>query len=422
MSEKLSITYLDGYTFVISGRRVAFQKIVRGNRRNYVAMLSFDDVGDANGFVSLLKSANIKADLSERFVKLDTESFIGLLIYIDATPPGFVHLYASPNLHVFAEADGPKLYFYFAVVHNGVWRTLKGMYGASRVGLWAKECDLAEKLWNEATNALYALGMPTNALPPMKRYGGRCHISLNVPHLSRFLQYAAERVEAGETKVSLEGNLLRIRAGNVEAGFEFELAKGGVVKYIAVELPKALKLYKALKALGIPAELAPEGVRLGGKAVWALLSLAVEEVKTVAEVLPGVLLANKYDIDGRKMPVFVYTYNYDIVVRFVLEDGGWKSAGGRLYKNRIYLLGNVAEIAEAINTLYIKRDLSRRVVVNGNVLTLSLRDLTFLGLKSIVIRLALERAKKYVAYEDAIFSPPISPHANDKAFIIRSAE
>jgi len=396
MSKKLKVVYLGGYEFDIDRRRVAFHKVVKANRRNYVAALSFDGGGDAVDFASLLNAAGIRAELANNIVKLDAESLVGLMIRTGAVPPGFLRLYASPRLHVFAEVDKSELYFYFAVIHNGVWRALKGMYGANRISLWTKECDLAEKLWGEIADALHALGMPPNALPLIGRYDGRCHISLHVPHLSRFLQHAAEGVEAEPADVSLEGNFLRIRTEDVEAKFEFELAKGSVVKYIAVELPKALKLYKALKALGVPAGLTPDGVRLSGKAVWALLALTVDRVKPVAEVLPNVLLAGKYDVGDRKLFAFVYMHNDGIAVRFVLKDSGWKSAGGYLRKTRVDLRGNVVEVTDAINAVYAKMGVGRRVAAKGNVLSLSLRDLTLLGLKAVVIRLVLERAKKYL--------------------------
>jgi len=394
MIEKPKIVYLGDYEFDIDGRYVKFHKVIKANRRNYIVALPFDKGSDAADFASLLNAAGIRAELIDNIVRLDVESLVGLMIHTGATPPGFLRLYASPHLHVFAEVDGPHLYFYFAL-YNGVWRVLKGMYSASRISLWAKECDLAEKLWGEIADALHALGMPPNALPPIGRYDGRCCISLHVPHLSRFLQHAAEGVEVEPADVSLEGNFLRIRTGDVDVKFEFEVMKWDAVKYIAVELSKALKLYKALRALGIPAELTPDGVRLGGKAVWALLTLAVERVEPVAEVVPGVLLAGKYDVGGRKLFAFVYVYNDDVAVRFVLKDGG-KSAGGYLRKTRVDLRGNVVEIADAINAIYVKGGVNRRVAAKGNVLALSLRDLALLGLKAVVIRLVLERAKKYL--------------------------
>jgi len=393
MSEKPTIAYLGNYEFDIGGRRVVFHRVVKAKQRGYVATLSFDGGGDAAGFASLLNAAGVRAELIDNVVRLDAESLVGLMVCTSATPPGFLRLYSSPHLHVFAEVDGARVYFYFAVRHGGVWRALRGMYSVSRVSLWTRECGLAEKLRGELAGAL---GIPLNAVP-LNRYGKRCRVPLYVPHLSRLLQHAAEGVEAKPISVSLDSGFLRIRTGGVDVKLEFELAKTGIAKYIAADLPKALQLYSSIRALGMPVGLTPEGVRLSNRAMWALLALAVEGVEPVTEILPGVLLAGKYDVDGHKLFAFVYTPNDEVIVRFVLSGSGWKSASGRLYKSRVHLRGNIAEVADAINAIYLKMGVNRRVVVSGDVLVLALRDLALLGLKTTIVRLALERAKRHIA-------------------------
>jgi len=349
-----------------------------------------------------LTKVGIAAKVKRNKVLLNTESLVGLVIYAGAAPPGFTRLYASPSLHVFAEEDGAHLYFYLAVKHEGVWRAVRRKYAASRASFSAKDRNLAEAIWHALDGALRELGESPNALPPMQRLPNRWYtVTLNAPQLSRFLQHAAEGVEVGPATVALDGNALKIAAGGAEAAFDFEPTKGRMSKYIKLDLPSTLKLYKALRALGIPVWLAPEGIGIDLRAVWSLLAAAAGSLEPGSEVVQGVVLVGRYNVDGRELYAFSYVYDGKLALRFVLKDDAtWKSTGGYLNKSTVYATGDVVEVANAINSIYLKRGVSRRIAADGKkVLELRMKDLELLGLKRLVVRQLVELARQLVASE-----------------------
>jgi len=81
-------------------------------------------------------------------VKLDSDSFFGLLAYTGATPPGLMLLYRSDEdgFRVYASMEGGRMRFYFAVKHEGVWRVAEGLYSERGVELKSAERDVLEAI------------------------------------------------------------------------------------------------------------------------------------------------------------------------------------------------------------------------------------------------------------------------------------
>jgi len=383
------VEYLGGLSFKIGGYMAHFR--VRGGRRVYIANVRTPYTGTAVWIATSLASVGIKASPGKKSVKLDTDSLIGFMIYSGAQPPGFTQLYASPSLYVFVEEVGARLYFYFAVKHKGLWRAVRGKYTVSKINLTIKERDLAKALSRALNEALQELG--DNTTVSAKRRGGLWRTTLYVPQISRLLQHAADGVEAGLVNVVLEDNTLKIREGDTEALLEVETARGPIVRYIWLGLGRTLRLYKALRTAGVPVALMPEGVRIDDNAMWSLIAMATSGVEVGSVVAPGVMLANKYDVDGQTLYAYVYTSDDGLAVRFVLKDNEWKSVGGLLYKSTVYARGDVVAVAEALNKLYLKMGLERRAITSGEVLVLNMKDLEILGIKRIVVRTLIELTK-----------------------------
>jgi len=216
-----------------------------------------------------------------------------------------------------------------------------------------------------------------------------------VPHLSPLLAKAAENTEARPVRVALEGERLRIVADSVVASAKFEPVRYYNVVYINPGLSESLRLYKALQALGIPVEITPDGVRLNGDALWTLLTIAVDGVSPPAEVVPGVTLANKHNVDGRTLYTFLYESEKGLGIRFVVRGGGeWKTAGGLLQRDFVVVYDKRGIVADAINAVYRNMGVSWRIVTKDGTFALVPKDLKLLGIRHLIVRLRLERLQK----------------------------
>jgi len=60
------------------------------------------------------------AKIISNVVRLDSDSFFGLLVATSTVTPGVTALHRLDDLHVYAGMEGGKLRFYFAVRHEGV--------------------------------------------------------------------------------------------------------------------------------------------------------------------------------------------------------------------------------------------------------------------------------------------------------------
>jgi len=194
-------------------------------------------------------------------------------------------------------------------------------------------------------------------------------------HVVPFLQHATENVRSGLADVSLEGNRIVMRAGGVKAAIEFKLLKRGeAVFFMAQEVGQTLALYKSLKALGVPVELTPAGIKVDGETMWALVTAAVEKaiergalsvqeagrVRPI-EVMPGVELANVYNNTMYIFRVVKKGVHYYFVVK---TKGGWRAAGGKQSGRQVAIASDAAvAVAEVINAIYRERGIERRVEV-----------------------------------------------------------
>jgi len=193
------------------------------------------------------------------------------------------------------------------------------------------------------------------------------------------------------TLVRLEGRRIVINAGDVKAEVEFKLLKGKEAEFLmAKDVAQTLALCKSLKALGVPVEIMPGGVRVDGEAKWALVAAAVERGasnKLPAEVMPGVELLKVYNVGDMKLYALRVseegTHYY-----FVVKAGEeWKAAGGKQARRQVLIKGKaVTIIAETINAIYHERGVERRIEVKydkdgTSYIYLTNVDLELLGLK-----------------------------------------
>jgi len=197
-------------------------------------------------------------------------------------------------------------------------------------------------------------------------------------------------VEAKPAEVRLEGKRITVRAGDAKAEVEFKLLKGKEAEFLmAQDVEQTLALYKSLRALGVPVEIMPEGVKVDSEALWALVAAAVERGAPSglpAEVMPSVELLKVYSAGGMRIHAFRISeegVHYYFVVK---TREGWRAAGGKYFVRRMHLVGKATRVvAEAINAIYREMGVERRVEArqtkNGApYIWLTNRDLSLLGL------------------------------------------
>jgi len=220
---------------------------------------------------------------------------------------------------------------------------------------------------------LKGLGRPTDVEEPkeirdeegnVKAY----YLHLSDPLLVPFLDHAAEHVEVKPAEVRLEGNRIIISVGDVKAEVEFKLLKRHKAEYlIASAIVQTLALYKSFKEVGVPVEITPEGVKVDGEALWALVAVAVERGTSSvlpAEVMPGVELLKVYNAGGMHIYAFKVSEEGAHYYFAVKTGRGWRAAGGKLSAREVIIAGEAAPtIAEAINAIYREMGLERRIEV-----------------------------------------------------------
>jgi len=274
--------------------------------------------------------------------------------------------------------------FYFAVKHNGVWRVAEGLYDERMRGalLWRAEREVLETIGKKVAEVLEWLGLSAEVGEPKEERDKEgdvvaYYLHLYSHHLTPLLQQAAESVRAEPADLTIEGRHIAVRASGAEAAIEFKLLKGGkAVFLLAQDVVQTLALYKSLKALGVPVELTPKGVRVDSKAMWAIVAaavkraiekaaLSVREVNGYAklvEFMPGVELASIYNAGGSNMYIF-RVFEDDAYYYLAVKTGeGWKTAGGKYRNRKMMIYGETAStIAETINAIYRERGIDRRV-------------------------------------------------------------
>jgi len=210
------------------------------------------------------------------------------------------------------------------------------------------------------------------------------------PHITPFLEHAAETVKAQPAEVRLEGKRIVVKAGDMETEVEFKLLKRGEVEFLtAKDVEQTLALYKALKEVGVRVEITPEGVKINSEAMWALVAAAVERSTPSglpAEVMPGVELLKVHSAGGMRMYIFrAEGAHYYFAVKAGQE---WRAAGGKKSGRQIQIAGEAARaVADAIDAIYREMGVDRRVEVrydkrkDAPYIYLTNVDLELLGVK-----------------------------------------
>jgi len=392
--EPVAVQHFGGFRFKIGDKEVKFGVKVMG-RYEFYAELRLSSNEEAVCYASSLRAIGVDSRAVGNSVRLDSDSFFGLLAVANAVPPGLMPLYRSEDLHVYAGAEGGRMRLYFAVRHEGVWRVAEGMYGEKYIRLIRAERDVLEAIRGAVVKALERLGHPADIGEPREvkdeeRDVVGYYLQLYSHHLAPFLKYAAEGVKAGSAKVSLEGRRIVVSAGGVEVAVEFKLLKHGeAVFFMAQDVGQTLVLYKSLKAMGVPVEITPRGVKVNSEALWSLMAATVERDTPnglPAEVMPGTKLLNMHSADGMKLYIFraegAHYY-------FAVKTGqGWRAAGGKYDGKQVTIRGKAAEpVAKAINTIYRERGVNRKMEVkydkcyNAPYIKLTNEDLGLLGLR-----------------------------------------
>ena len=371
--EPPAVQHMGGLRFKIGGREVEFGERAFGKTREFYAELKFPSRDEAERFASSLKAVGVYAEVAGNTVRLNSDSFFGLLAAADATPPGLTPLYRSNNLHVYASVEEGRTRFYFAVKNGGVWRVAEGLFVEKWVQLWRAERDVLEAVRNAVIKALKMLGRSAEVEEPKEKRDERgnvetYYLTLYGPHITPFLEHAAETMKAEPAEVRLEGRHIVVEVGDVKTEVEFKLLKGSEADFLlAKDVRQTLVLYKSLKALGVPVEITPGGVRVGREALWALVAIAVERdapSALPAEVMPGVELLKVYSAGGMRIYAFKVSEE-GVHYYFAVKTGQeWRAAGGKLSGGRVMIAGEAARaVAEAINAIYRERGVERRVEV-----------------------------------------------------------
>ena len=332
-------------------------------------------------------------------VRLDSDSFFGLLAATNAAPPGLTLLYSSKegDFRVYASVEEGRIRFYFAVKHKGVWKAVESLYNEKdgTVRLWRKERDVIEAIKDAVAKALKGLGRPAEVGEPKEERDKEDkvvghYLKLRGPHITPFLEHAADRVEAKPADVRLEGRRIVVKSGEVDVAVEFKLLKGSEAEFLfAHDVGQTLALYKSLKEAGVRVEITPKGVKINSEVLWALVATAVERSTPSglpAEVMPGVELLKVYSAGGMKLYILrAEGVHYYFAVKAGRE---WRVAGGK-YRNRkglVLIAGKAAPtIADVVNDLYREMGVERRVEVKYNkdgtpYIQLTNVDLRLLGL------------------------------------------
>jgi len=392
-AEPIAVEHLGGSRFKIGGREVEFGVKAMGARREFGAVLKLATAEEAVRYAASLKAIGVDAEVRGNTVRLDSDSFFGLLAVTGTTPPDFTPLYRSEDLQVYASVEEGRVRYYFAVKHEGVWRIAEGLYVEKGVQFSSARREVLEAVRGAVVRALERLGHPAEVGEPNKDRDEEGNVKgyylyLYGPHLVPFLKHTAERVRAEPAEVRLEGRRIVVKAGGVKAVLEFKLLKHGKAEHLtATDMAQTLALYKSLKAIGVPVEITPRGVKVSGEAMWALVAVAVERgapSKLPAEVMPGVELMKVYNVEGVNMYMFrAEGVHYYFAVR---TKEGWSASGGKLSGRVVDIFGEALRaVADALNAIYSERGVERRVEVkkkrNGvPYIRLTGIDLELLGL------------------------------------------
>jgi len=224
-----------------------------------------------------------------------------------------------------------------------------------------------EKLAPEELGRPAEVGKPREKKGEVKKY----YLTLYSHNLALLLEHAAEDVRAEPAGVRLKGKRIAVRAGGVKTEVEFKLLKRSEATFLlAQDVGQTLAIYKSLKALGVPVEITPKGVKVDSGAMWALVATAVESHASSglsAEVMPNIELLKVYSAGDMKLYAFRVSEEGIHYYSAVRTKEGWRAAGGKYDGKRVFIAGEAAcTIADAVNALYREMGVERRVEVKYN--------------------------------------------------------
>jgi len=402
--EPAEVRHLDGFKFRVGDREVDFGPKAMGPYEFY-AELRFPTRDEAENFARSLKAVGVDAGVAGNVVRLDSDTFFGLLAATNAVPPGLKPLYHSEedDFRVYASVEEGRMRLYFAVKHEGVWRVAEGLYMEKTAELLRAEREVLEAIRGAVTKALEKLaperqGHPAEVEEPKVRIDEEgvvrtYRLRLYGHHLTPFLKHAAKDVKAEPAEVRLKGRHIVINAGGVEAEVEFKLLKRKDADFLlANDVERTLALYRSLKEVGVRVGITPKGVKVDNEALWALVAAAVEKAVEKgelgglpAEVMLDVELLKVYSAGGMEMYTFrAGGLHYYFAVK---TEQGWRAAGGKYDGKYVTIHGDAASaIADAINAIYREMGVERRVGVRYDknrvpYIKLTNVDLELLGLK-----------------------------------------
>jgi len=347
-------------------------------------------------FAASLRAVGVDAKVVGNVVRLDSDSFFGLLVATNALPPGLTPLYRSKDLHVYAGVEKGRVRYYFAARHKGVWRAAEGLHKKRSVELKRAEREVLEAIRSVVARALETLSRPAEVGEPKEVRGGEGNVKAHyLPlygyHVVPFLEHAAEGVETELAEVRLEGRRIAVKAGGAEAAVEFKLLKRNETVFLLTQdVAQTLALYRSLKALGAPVEITPKGVGINSEVLWTLVASAVERSALgglPAEIMPGVKLLRVYNAGGMHIYIFRVSEEGAHYYFVVKTRQGWRAADGKQSGRQVQINGEAAHaVADAINAVYREMGVDRKIEVRYGKdgvsrIKLTNVDLELLGVK-----------------------------------------
>ncbi|MEM1598456.1 MAG: hypothetical protein QXP31_04990 [Pyrobaculum sp.] len=325
-----SVRYLGNNKFEVDRRVVEFSPRQRGRYAEMGAVLKFETGREAAEFYQRLSQAGIYAEVAGGEVRLDEESYWGLVVASGAAPEGW-QLVHQHGVYIYRKDAA----YYFVFTHRGAWRAVGGRYNEKTYALMLTHSDPAvlntlRKKLAEAYRALCrregrACGLEVGE--PQKM-GDVYYILLYAKHLAPF----EPRPESAD--LELEEGVIVVKSGGGEHRVEFKALRGN----------EAVYLDASIRIEDVAAEPTPRGLRIGREGMWGLLTAAVE--KTIAKgkeprLPPGVGLRQIGDM-------YCYT-TADGQYVFVVKHGGvWRAAGGRRSGGMVRLIHADAAVLEAV--------------------------------------------------------------------------
>ena len=351
-AEPVAVKHLGGLSFEVNGREVTFE-VGQALWQPLKAVLRFDTEDEAVDFYRSLKAADIYAEVRGREVRLNDESYWGLVVASGATPEGWTRVYPLEgdefrDLYLFKRVDETGVYYQFVVKVGGVWRSAGRKYGEGAVVIHHSDKAILEALKEAAKRAVGV------EMGEIGEHYGVYYIAVTRPVLEAFEKRVPAAV--GEAVVQVDGDFIVVKYGGVEHRVKFELVMGKE----GVFIPDPT-LHHALEKLGVPHLWRPDGVKLGRDGMWGLLAAAVKAAREKRKELKlpkGVSLIVARD-DREHYVLRVDAEDGQYIYSVLRVDGMWTAMGGKVKKN-----GNVAMYhsdekvarahAEAINELLAK--------------------------------------------------------------------